>query len=330
VCHTIAALDLLFTRNERKYVFNHYNHMKAKQGFYLFTALIFCALLFTQLRPFRKELKILPKAMRANWCYVPAGKVAILNDTALVTSFYMAKNEVSNADYASFIEAQNGRPDFDTKWLIDTNQWNLLYPSTQPYQPYAKYYAQHPAYRNYPAVCVTYEGAMAYCNWLSSEMQKQLGSGFNVSCALPSREEWIRGARGDQHRFVYTWGGPYLSNAKGCVLCNYAGTGDETISIPLGQKEVELHPEMAVMGVAGHLNDNADILAICGSYFPSPFGCYNVCGNAAEILRDGITCAGGSWGNTGYDVRIESVMPFTGASPYVGFRPILKISATNI
>jgi formylglycine-generating enzyme required for sulfatase activity len=303
--------------------------MKSKQGFYLSMALIFCALFFMQLRPFRKEMKLLPKEIRASWCYIPGGKVAIESDTALVTSFYMAKNEVSNAEYLSFLEAQNRNANFDSKWLIDTNQWNLLYPNTQPYQPYAKYYAQHPAYRNYPAVCVSYEGAMAYCNWLASEIQKQLGTGFNVSCALPSREEWIRAARGDHHRFVYSWGGPYLTNAKGYVQCNYAGTGDETISIPMGQKKVELHPEMAVMGVAGHVHDNADILAPCGSYAPSPLGCYNACGNAAEILRDGRTCAGGCWGNTGYDVRVESIMEFTGPSPYVGFRPLIEIGEVD-
>jgi formylglycine-generating enzyme required for sulfatase activity len=40
------------------------------------------------------------------------------------------------------------------------------------------------------------------------------------------------------------------------------------------------------MGVAGNLNDGADIPAPCGSYFPNDYGLYNMAGNVSEWVLD--------------------------------------------
>jgi formylglycine-generating enzyme required for sulfatase activity len=40
------------------------------------------------------------------------------------------------------------------------------------------------------------------------------------------------------------------------------------------------------MGVAGNLNDAADIPAPCGSYFPNDYGLYNMAGNVSEWVLD--------------------------------------------
>jgi gliding motility-associated lipoprotein GldJ len=40
------------------------------------------------------------------------------------------------------------------------------------------------------------------------------------------------------------------------------------------------------MGVAGNLNDGADIPAACGSYFPNDYGLYNMAGNVSEWVLD--------------------------------------------
>ncbi len=40
------------------------------------------------------------------------------------------------------------------------------------------------------------------------------------------------------------------------------------------------------MGVAGNLNDGADIPAACGSFFPNDYGLYNMAGNVSEWVLD--------------------------------------------
>ncbi len=40
------------------------------------------------------------------------------------------------------------------------------------------------------------------------------------------------------------------------------------------------------MGVAGNLNDGADIPAACGSFFPNDYGLYNMAGNVSEWVMD--------------------------------------------
>ena len=40
------------------------------------------------------------------------------------------------------------------------------------------------------------------------------------------------------------------------------------------------------MGVAGNLNDGADVPAPCGSYFPNDYGLYNMAGNVSEWVLD--------------------------------------------
>jgi formylglycine-generating enzyme required for sulfatase activity len=181
----------------------------------------------------------------------------------------------------------------------------------------------------YPVVGVSYEGAEAYCQWLQSTVQAVVGEGYMVTCKLPNHHEWLRAARGDRHGFVYVWGGPYIQNALGRVLCNYSVIGDQSLSRPIGSAQVEVHHQ-DYLGVAGYLNDNADITAPGISYAASDFGCYNMNGNVAELMEGGQTAVGGSWRNTGYDVRCESTMPFVGPNCYVGFRPMLRITPVQI
>ena len=40
------------------------------------------------------------------------------------------------------------------------------------------------------------------------------------------------------------------------------------------------------MGVAGNLNDNADITAPVRSYWPNDYGLYNMAGNVSEWVMD--------------------------------------------
>ncbi|MEI8201577.1 MAG: hypothetical protein WCH34_01100 [Bacteroidota bacterium] len=54
----------------------------------------------------------------------------------------------------------------------------------------------------------------------------------------------------------------------------------------------------------------------------STSGIYNMCGNVAEMVAEKGIAVGGSWKDTGYDVRIESTINYSEPSPSIGFRPV--------
>ena len=102
---------------------------------------------------------------------------------------------------------------------------------------------------------------------------------------LPTEAEWeysALGLRGNQpaegeeritDRRIYPWNGtsvryPKSGRWQGEFLANFKrGRGDN-------------------MGVAGKLNDNADITAPVKSYIPNDFGLYNMAGNVSEWVLD--------------------------------------------
>ena len=98
---------------------------------------------------------------------------------------------------------------------------------------------------------------------------------------LPTEAEWEYAAFGligntlyerVVERKNYPWNGNYVraseSRNVGTFMDNFKrGNGD-------------------YMGVAGNLNDGADIPAPCGSYFPNDYGLYNMGGNVSEWVLD--------------------------------------------
>jgi formylglycine-generating enzyme len=242
-----------------------------------------------------------------------------------VASFYMDETEISNQDYREYVHwlsrVYPGDRAKINAALPDTNLWRseLAYN-----EPYVNNYFRHPAYSDYPVVGVSWIQANSYCSWRTDRVNEKIlvdrgvlqydntQQGENVfttdayltglyqgtagnnprqvrwedgillpSYRLPTEAEWEYAAYGLigntdgellTDRRIYPWNGAYLRKDsrrdKGQLRANFVrGRGD-------------------MMGMAGALNDNADITAPVYSYEPNDYGLYCMAGNVNEWVAD--------------------------------------------
>lgn len=133
---------------------------------------------------------------------------------AEVEGFWIDRHEVTNAQFARFVEATGYRtvaerglsaedyPDLPPEALVPASM--VFFPVTAPGQPWWDYVPgadwRHPegpgssiaGRENHPVVHVAYLDALAYADWAGR--------------ALPSEAEWEFAARGGLEERAYTWG----------------------------------------------------------------------------------------------------------------------------
>lgn len=248
-------------------------------------------------------------------------------------------------------EAANGRGD-RTKKRSDYifRDTVLIYPDTLVWladfsyaqnEPMVRGYFSHPAYANYPVVGVTWRQARAFCIW-----RTRLNDAYKESRRLPTRSEYSLpteaefeyAARGGRVGTTYPWGGPYIRNAKGCLMANFKP------------------------GRGNYIDDGGAFTVDVKSYFPNDFGLYCMAGNVAEwtlsaydeaasaythdfnptyeyeakisdpeVLKRKVV-RGGSWKDIGYFLQNSaSTYEFQDtAKSYIGFRCVSKFKGRDI
>ena len=144
----------------------------------------------------------------------------------------------------------------------DTLVWlkNFTYSANDPY---AQGYFTAAAFQHYPVVGVNWRQAKAFTVWRTRLNEAEATNGKHLAQLrlpydLPSEAQFEYAARGGRIGTNYPWGGPYIKNAKGCLLANFKpGRGNYTDD-----------------GGAGPVKVNA--------YLPNDYGLYNMAGNVAE------------------------------------------------
>lgn len=264
------------------------------------------------------------KIVNEHYGFVKAGQVLVEKDTFSVQSFLMTKGEVTNFEYQFFLKDLLERGEVEKYKIANIDSLNWMGESCVN-QKYVDYYHRHPAYRNYPVVNISKEGAELFCEWATEKFNQLLPEGQKIKFRLPLKAEWLRASCGDNLDAVYTWKGPYLRNSKGAFLANFVQVGESSIARD-DKGEFVIVPN----GYARYDEYGSDIITASLSYFPNEFGIYNMNGNVAELLADSDEVIGGSWYDAGYDIRNRSVKKYTGSSPTVGFRMVTTINTSDL
>jgi formylglycine-generating enzyme required for sulfatase activity len=255
--------------------------------------------------------------------------VSNIKDT--ISNFYMARAEVTNLEYRTFL--------FDL--LINNDKETFL--KAKPYQSLwlnatghaqgklmKDLYFSDKRYNDYPVVNITTEGAELYCKWLSNLTESNNGK---IEARLPYENEWIKAAKYKDSN-TYPWPGDSIQNKYGCFLANFCI-----------QKQAEkLKPNQNIKCSPKNINAYSSAEFMLGdsmmtapvySYNPNDYGIFCMIGNVAEMVymnkTKTVITKGGSWNSDFEQCKIYNHEELNGtvkANPMTGFRPIFRIKQT--
>lgn len=145
---------------------------------------------------------------------VPAGPFLMGSDAGeddaaparIVTldAFWIDKTEVTNAQYAAFLNEQGNQVEGGVTWVDFSDEQVLLTTDGSLFRP-------KDGYADHPVVEVSWYGAQAYCR--------------RVGRRLPTEAEWEKAARGEDGR-TYPWG----EEPPACAAANFWEQPDGCIS----------------------------------------------------------------------------------------------------
>jgi len=177
--------------------------------------------------------------------------------TVQVKTFRLARYETTVKQFRQFVDATGYQTGSDcwklaaTEWGIENGKlaWNAPVNAPSDY---------------HPVMCVSWNDAHAYLEWLS----KQTGKHYR----LPSEAEWEYAARARSNT-------RYPFGDDPAELCKFANTFDQTGKAAITQitgKTREAVP----------CDDHAALTTVVGMYKPNAFGLYDMLGNASELVED--------------------------------------------
>lgn len=166
----------------------------------------------------------------------------------------------------------SGPWDFLNTYIVniypDTTCWINDFQNAEN-ERYLRLYFSNPAYDDYPVVGVTWEQAMAFCQWRTAFLVKGLGNnGADIQpYRLPTEIEWEYAARGKEGR-AFPWEAEDVKSDKGCFYANFK-------------------PDRG-----NYTKDGSLITSKCGIFSANSNGLYDMAGNVAEWTSTVFTEAG--------------------------------------
>jgi formylglycine-generating enzyme required for sulfatase activity len=229
---------------------------------------------------------------------------------------YVGMFEVTNAEFRQFTDyllISDNKQQY-LKYRPDSLGWNKI--KVEKFlnpKPMAKKYSSHPAYDRYPVVNVSHEAAVAYCNWLTKEYNKNPKREYKkVLFRLPTEIEWnialspIPGGK-------FPFGGELgICEDTKCAIENIKF---RNYAIPSNQESYTI--DIAI--------DGAVFPIIVGRYPANKWGIYDAIGNVAEMTNEPVNQKGGSWDNFIDECAVDNSQHYETPDPRVGFRVFMEV-----
>jgi formylglycine-generating enzyme required for sulfatase activity len=235
----------------------------------------------------------------------------------------MGKFEVTNGEFNLFLNNLKKTKNYELyyKYYPDTTLWNKNF-AMAFHDPMTNMYNCHPAYSNYPIVNISYEAAVAYCEWLTEQHNKQFElkypTFFSVRFRLPTEQEW-RYAAGSKNEKAIT---PFPND--NILSCDPAITGKKK-----SKNETDTTEHCLYLGNIktdkGYQADGGFHTTSVTSYLPNAFGIYNTFGNVAEMTSTKGIVKGGSWDDVFEDCTFDKNSKLSAPDSRVGFRMVMEI-----
>ncbi len=202
------------------------------------------------------------------------------SDFVEVSTFYISKFEVTNAQYCAFLNEMGNQIEGGARW-INIGQSEDGY--SCKITPKGTKFQVVSGFEDHPVTFVTWYGANSYCEWLSNKTGKQY--------RLPSEAEWEYVAGNGVKHTTYSWGfeapsGKEGGNVPDVSYCKSIAGNDIINEFPYGD-----------------YNDGFVSSAPIGSFSPNDFDVHDMSGNVWEWCYDVVkkdnnnygVIKGGSW-----------------------------------
>lgn len=280
--------------------------------------------------------------------------------------------EVMESMYLPVSKRVNGQRLLDTNKLVYSYEWEdvltaakegknsmqylkreniAVYPDTTVWvkdfnyaynEPLFDQYFWSKTYKNYPVVGVTWDQARAFCDYKTKAKRDYINSKKKkgdrpMKFRLPTEAEWEYAARGGLENATYPWGGPYLTDDRGCYLANFKPKrgnyieDDKKGTYPYTAPVKKFHKNgYGLYDMAGNVSEWTESPYSNATYqFSSTLNPY-LSNQAYREAKKSVR--GGSWKDVGY-------MLMTGyrdwerkdsARSYIGFRTIQDVPAGTV
>jgi len=152
-----------------------------------------------------------------------------------INAFSIGRTEVTNAQYCAFLNAMGNREDGGVTWIDLEGKYE---DERCRIKQKGKIFTVENGYEQYPVIYVSWYGAKAYCDWLSSKVKDR-------KYRLPTEAEWEYAALGGNKPGGYKYAGSDDLEAVGW----YEANSDNKVH-PVGQKKGNV---LGLMDMSGNL-----------------------------------------------------------------------------